>query len=73
MELEATVWQENYDLVAITETWWVHSSESSAAVEGYKLSRRDRQGRRDDGVVLYLRECFCVVELSAENDKVKSL
>lgn len=23
-ELEVTVWQANYDLIAITETWWDH-------------------------------------------------
>ena len=56
-ELEAIVGQDNYDLVAITETWWDHSHDWSAAMDGYKLFRKDRQGRRG-GVALYVRECF---------------
>jgi len=44
-ELDAIVRQANYDLVAITETWWDHSHERSAVMDGYKLFRRDRQGR----------------------------
>ncbi|KAK4811271.1 hypothetical protein QYF61_023323 [Mycteria americana] len=45
-ELEAIVHQENYDMVAITETWWDDSHNWSAAMDGYKLFRRDRRGRR---------------------------
>ena len=41
-ELEAIVRQANYDLVAITETWWDHSHDWSAVMDGYKLFRRDR-------------------------------
>ncbi|KAK4830652.1 hypothetical protein QYF61_012495 [Mycteria americana] len=51
-ELEAIVQQENDDIVAITETWWDDSHNWSAAMGGYKLFRRARQGRRgefDDG------------------------
>ncbi|KAK4826912.1 hypothetical protein QYF61_012504 [Mycteria americana] len=40
-ELEAVVWQGNYDIVAITETWWDDSHNWSAAMDGYKLFRRD--------------------------------
>ena len=42
-------------------------------MEGYKLFRRDRQGRRGGGVALYVRECFDVTELMAGDDKVESL
>jgi len=42
-ELEATVQQDSYELVAITEKWWDVSHDLSAAVDGYKLFRRDRQ------------------------------
>ena len=42
-ELEAIVQQENYDIVAITETWWDDSHNWSAAMDGYKLFRRHRQ------------------------------
>ena len=74
-ELEAIVQQASYDLVAITEMWWDHSPNWSAAMTGYRLFRRDRQHRRGGGVALYIRECFDVVELETEtgNDKVESL
>ncbi|KAK4806806.1 hypothetical protein QYF61_005602 [Mycteria americana] len=42
-ELEAIVHQENYDMVAIWETWWGDSHNWSAAMDGYKLFRRERQ------------------------------
>ncbi|KAK4831126.1 hypothetical protein QYF61_015429 [Mycteria americana] len=51
-ELEAIVQRENYDMVAITETWWDDSHNWSAAMDGYKLFRRDGQGRRGGGVAL---------------------
>jgi len=41
-ELEATVQQDSYDLVTITETWWDDSHDWSAAVNGYKVFRRGR-------------------------------
>jgi len=40
------------------ETWWDDSHNWSAAVDGYELFKRDRQGRRGNGVALYVRECF---------------
>lgn len=39
-------------------------------MDGYKLFRRDRQGRRGGGVALYVRGRSDVVELGAGNDKV---
>ena len=63
-ELEAIVQLENYDIVAIMETWWDDSHNWSAAMDGYKLFRRDRQGRRGGGVALYVRECFDRLELN---------
>jgi len=53
-ELEATVLIESYDPVAITETWWDECDDWSAAVNGYRLFRKDRQGRRGGGVALYM-------------------
>ena len=72
-ELEAIVQQASYDLVAITETWWDHSHDWSAAMDGYKLFRKDRQGRRGGGVALYVKECFEVTELMTGENKVESL
>ena len=62
-ELEAIVKQASYDLVAITETWRDHSHDWRAAMDGYKLFRKDRQGRRGGGMALYVKECFEVTEL----------
>jgi len=67
------VHQANYDTVPIMEMWWDHSYDWSAAMDGYKLFRRDRQGRRSGGVTLHVRECFDVVELGDGNDKVEGL
>ncbi|GAB0208309.1 hypothetical protein GRJ2_003296600 [Grus japonensis] len=72
-ELEAIVQQENYDIVAITETWWDDSHNWSAAMDDYKLFRRDRQGRRGGGVALYVRECFDCLELDDGDERVECL
>ena len=44
-ELEALVSSQNYDIIGITKTWWNESHDWSAGMEGYRLFRRDRQGR----------------------------
>ncbi|KAK4831611.1 hypothetical protein QYF61_018371 [Mycteria americana] len=67
-ELEAIVHQENYDMVAIMETWWDDSHNWSAAMDGYKLFRRDRRGRRGGGVAVYVRECLDSLELDDGDD-----
>ncbi|KAK4829727.1 hypothetical protein QYF61_006188 [Mycteria americana] len=72
-ELEAIVHQENYDMVAITETWWDDSHNWSAAMDGYKLFRRDRRGRRGGGVALYVRECLDSLELDDGDNRVECL
>ena len=72
-EIEAIVQQASYDLVAITETWWDRSHDWSAAMDGYKLFRKDKQGRRGGGVALYVKECFEVTELMTGDNKVESL
>ncbi|KAK4818853.1 hypothetical protein QYF61_020072 [Mycteria americana] len=72
-ELEAIVHQENCDIVAITETWWDDLHKWSAAMDGYKLFRRDRRGRRGGGVALYIRECLDSLELDDGDDRVECL
>ncbi|KAK4828900.1 hypothetical protein QYF61_001458 [Mycteria americana] len=72
-DLEAIVQQENYDMVAIMETWWDDSHNWSVTIDGYKLFRRDRQGRRGGGVALYVRECFDCLELNDGDDRVECL
>ncbi|PKU40055.1 nipped-b-like protein [Limosa lapponica baueri] len=63
-ELEAIVLLERYDIVAITETWWDESYNWSVGIEGYKLFRRDRGGRRGGGVDLYVKEWIECEEMS---------
>jgi len=72
-ELEAITQQESYDLVAITETWWDDCHDWSAAMDGYKLFRRDRWGKRGGGVGLYVRDCFDCIELDNCDDQVECL
>ncbi|PKU40554.1 rna-directed dna polymerase from mobile element jockey-like [Limosa lapponica baueri] len=72
-ELEAIVQPESYDVVAITETWWDESNDWSATMDGYKLLRRDRQGRRGGGMALYVREDYDCVELTEGNGKLECL
>ena len=42
-------------------------------MDGYKLFRKDRQGRRGGGMALYVKECFEVTELMTGENKVESL
>jgi len=47
-ELETIMQLENYDLIAITETWWGKSHNWNTVIEGSKLFRRDRaKGARE--------------------------
>ncbi|GAB0183530.1 hypothetical protein GRJ2_000818300 [Grus japonensis] len=72
-EVEDIVQQENYDKIAITETRWGDLHNWRAAVVGYKLFRRDRQGRRGSGVALYVKECFDCLELNDGDNRVECL
>ncbi|RMB99816.1 hypothetical protein DUI87_23593 [Hirundo rustica rustica] len=67
------VHQRNYDIVAITETWWDDSHSWSTALDGYKLFRRDRKGRRGGGVALYIRGVLDVTGIETNDDEVESL
>ncbi|GAB0209002.1 hypothetical protein GRJ2_003365900 [Grus japonensis] len=42
-------------------------------IYGYKLFRRDRQGRRGGGVALYVKECFDCLELNDGDNRVECL
>ena len=72
-ELDAIVQQDSYDFVAITETCWDDSHDWSAAMEGYKLFRRDRQGKQGSEVAMYVRDCFDCIELDGCDDKIECL
>ena len=55
-ELECLVARENIDIVGITETWWNAENQWDTAIPGYKLYRRDREGRIGGGVAIYVKE-----------------
>lgn len=45
-----------YDVIGITETWWDSSQDRSAAVNGYRLFRKDSLRMQGGGVALYAKE-----------------
>ncbi|RMC15026.1 hypothetical protein DUI87_07205 [Hirundo rustica rustica] len=67
------VQQQSYDVVAITETWWDESHSWSATMDGYKLFRRGRKGRRGGGVALYVRKAFDAIDVTISNDEDECL
>lgn len=68
-ELETIVHQRNHDLIAIMETWWNELHGWSAAIGGYRLFRRDWQGKRGGGVALCVKECFCQSRSATMSDR----
>ncbi|KAK4832485.1 hypothetical protein QYF61_023532 [Mycteria americana] len=57
--------QHSCDIIDISETW---SHNWSAGMEGYRLFRRDREGRRGGGVALYVRERFDYTALTVNDE-----
>jgi len=55
-EMEATGLLESYNLIALTETWWHESHYWSVAVDGYRLFRKHRWGKRGGGISLYIKK-----------------
>ncbi|RMB93635.1 hypothetical protein DUI87_29862 [Hirundo rustica rustica] len=72
-ELEVMVQQQSCDVVGIMETWWEDSHGWSTALNGYKLFRRDRKGRRSGGVALYIKQTFDTVGIETKEDGVECL
>lgn len=71
-ELETIVHQENCNnMVTVTQVGWGDFHHWSAARDGCKHLRRDRQGRRGGGVALYIRECSVCMELRNSDDEVE--
>jgi len=62
-ESETCAHLQGCDLIGITETWWEGSYDWSVGMEGYRLFRKDRQGTRGGGVVLYVSEELECMEL----------
>ncbi|GAB0179153.1 hypothetical protein GRJ2_000380600 [Grus japonensis] len=65
----------DYDLIGITEAWWDSSYDWSVGMEGYRLFRKDRQGRRGGGVTLYVNDQLQCMELhlGMDEEPIKSL
>ncbi|GAB0181616.1 annexin A13 [Grus japonensis] len=60
---------EGCDLIGITETWWDGSCDWSVGMEGYRLFRKDREGRRGGGVTLYVNHQLECMELHLGMDE----
>ena len=67
------VQQQSCDVVTITEMWWDDSQSWGAALDGYKLFRRDSKGRRGGRMALYIKEAFDTMGIENNDDKVKRL
>ncbi|GAB0210230.1 hypothetical protein GRJ2_003488800 [Grus japonensis] len=68
-ELEICAHLQGYDLIGITETWWDGSYDWSVGMEGYRLFRKDRQGRRGGDVDLYVNDQLECMELHLGMDE----
>ena len=55
-KLEIHAREGDYDLVAITETWWDRLHDWNVIMDGYVLFRKDRATRRCGGVAFYMSE-----------------
>ena len=56
----------------ITETWWNDSHSWSAVMDGWRLSRRERQGRKGSGAALYVKKEWEWLEMKDGDDRVES-
>ncbi|GAB0206424.1 tubulin polyglutamylase complex subunit 2 [Grus japonensis] len=54
---------------AKSETWWDSSYDWSVGMEGYRVFRKDRQGRRGGGIALYVNDQLECMELHLGMDK----
>ena len=63
-ELELRAQSESYDIIGVTETWWDNSHDWRITMDGYRLFRKDRQGRRGRGAALYVKENLECIEVN---------
>ena len=54
-ELEAKVDIEEYEIVAVSETWFKEESNWRTGLEGYKVYRCDRKERMGGGVAIWVK------------------
>ncbi|KAK4829098.1 hypothetical protein QYF61_002049 [Mycteria americana] len=74
-ELETCACLQGYDLIDIMDMWWDGSYDWSFGMEGYRLFRKGRQGRRGGGVALYVTDQLECMELclGMDGEPTKSL
>ena len=72
-ELETLAQSQSYDIIGISEIWWEEPCDWSTMMDGYTLSRRDRQGRQGGEVALYIKEGLDCTALAVGDDTVESL
>ncbi|KAJ7408181.1 mitochondrial fission process protein 1 [Willisornis vidua] len=73
-EVEALAQSERSDIIGISETLGDETCEWSILLNGgYRLFKRDRQGRRGEGVSVCVRERLECMELTVGNGSVESL
>ncbi|GAB0186117.1 hypothetical protein GRJ2_001077000 [Grus japonensis] len=68
-ELETCAHLQGYDFNGIMEMWWDGSYDWSVGMEGYRLFRKDRQGRQGGDVALYVNDQLECMELHLEMDE----
>ncbi|KAJ7415274.1 hypothetical protein BTVI_38760 [Pitangus sulphuratus] len=71
-ELKALAQSQKFDITGISETWWDESCDWSALLDGYRLCRKDMQGRRGRGVALRVIEGLECMELTVGNGTVEN-
>lgn len=65
-ELKAVIFAENYDVIAITETWCDFKDRdfiSEFEISGYKMFFKDRNNREGGGVMVYIKDVYKTTEL----------
>jgi len=73
LKMCANLW--GYDIIGITETWCDSSYDWSIEMGGYRVFRKDRQGRCRGGVALYVKgqlECM-ELHLGMDEEPTESL
>lgn len=69
-EFQNLIIENNYDVVAVTETWLTNNIPSHTVnVNGYNFVRKDRNGSRGGGVAFYVKDHinFKVISLDIQN------
>ena len=66
---------ENFDIIAITETWIDTGNKnflSEFKIEGYELFHEDRKGRRGGGVAIYVKDTLSFTVNNSVREDVNS-